>query len=68
MTDSMTLSTDTDGTTDDRQHVVKPAVFLTHIPNRNFNIPSTSIWAKGSQKTNFGLPVFFHSLQRTCRR
>ena len=39
MTDSTTLSTDTDGTTDDRQHVVKPAVFVTHIPNRNFDSP-----------------------------
>ena len=39
----------------------KTCCFVTHIPNRNFDPPSTSKWAKESQKLNFDLHVFSFS-------
>ena len=67
LTDSMTLSTDTDGTTQ-TDNAWYYLLFCDTYPEPKFRPPSTSKWAKGSHKPNFDLPVFFRSLQRPCRR
>ena len=50
MTDSMTLSTDTDGTTERQTTRGKTCCFVTHIPNRNVDSSQPQKWAKRSPK------------------
>ena len=59
MTDSMALSTDTDGTTETEKTWYKMLFFVSRIPNRYFDLPQPQNGRRSSLKPNFDPSVFF---------